>query len=69
MGRYRDVPMDFADATLASADSSVRIATFDSDFLACRRDAGSVGERLVARLRVTSFRCANASTGTWAKPA
>ena len=44
MRRYRDVPMDFADATLvalASEDTRVRIATFDKDFLAYRRDDGS----------------------------
>ena len=36
--------MDFADATLvalASTEKSVRIATFDSDFLAYRRDDGT----------------------------
>lgn len=44
MERYRDVPMDFADATLvalASEEPRVRIATFDSDFLAYRRDDGT----------------------------
>ena len=44
MRRYRDVPMDFADATLvalASEESQVRIATFDSDFVAYRRDDGT----------------------------
>ena len=44
MERYRDVPMDFADATLvalASEDPQVRVATFDSDFHAYRRDDGS----------------------------
>ena len=44
MTRYRDVPMDFADATLvalASEDPRVKIATFDSDFLAYRRDDGT----------------------------
>ena len=54
MRRYRDVPMDFADATLValvSEEPRVRIATFDSDFLAYRRDDGSavplVGDRLL----------------------
>ena len=54
MRRYKDVPMDFADATLvalASEEPQVRIATFDSDFVAYRRDDGSpvplVGERLL----------------------
>ena len=54
MRKYRDVPMDFADATLvalASEEPRVRIATFDSDFLAYRRDDGSavplVGDRLL----------------------
>lgn len=44
MQRYRDVPMDFADATLvalASAEAAVRVATFDSDFLAYRRTDGT----------------------------
>ena len=54
MRRYRDVPMDFADATLValvSEEPGVRIATFDSDFLAYRREDGSpvplVGDRLL----------------------
>ena len=54
MERYRDVPMDFADATLvalASEDARVRVATFDSDFHAYRRDDGSpvplVNDRLL----------------------
>ncbi len=54
MERYRDVPMDFADATLvalASEDPRVRVATFDSDFLAYRRDDGTpiplAGDRLL----------------------
>ena len=41
MRRYRDVPMDFADAALVSEDTRVRIATFDKDFLAYRNDDGS----------------------------
>ncbi len=44
MRRYRDVPMDFADATLvtlASEDPQVKVATFDSDFNAYRREDGS----------------------------
>lgn len=44
MRRYQDVPMDFADATLvalASGDPRVRIATFDADFVAYRRDDGT----------------------------
>ena len=44
MRKYRDVPMDFADATLvafATEESRVRVATFDSDFLAYRRDDGT----------------------------
>ena len=55
MRRYRDVPMDFADATLvalASSESRVRIATFDSDFLAYRLDDGApvplVDDRLLS---------------------
>ena len=54
MRKYRDVPMDFADATLvalASEEPRVRVATFDSDFLAYRRQDGSpvplVGDRLL----------------------
>lgn len=54
MRRYRDVPMDFADATLvalASEGPLVKIATFDSDFLAYRRDDGApvplLGDRLL----------------------
>ncbi|CAN5410239.1 hypothetical protein BH11ARM2_BH11ARM2_35460 [soil metagenome] len=44
MRLYADVPMDFADATLvalASEDRRIRIATFDSDFLAYRREDGT----------------------------
>ena len=44
MRKYRDVPMDFADATLValcSEDPRLRVATFDSDFLAYRRDDGT----------------------------
>jgi uncharacterized protein len=44
MTRYQDVPMDFADATLvalASEERTLRIATFDDDFVAYRRDDGS----------------------------
>lgn len=55
MRKYKDVPMDFADATLValcSEDPRVRVATFDRDFLAYRRDDGSaiplVGDRLLA---------------------
>lgn len=54
MDRYRDVPMDFADATLVALASSapqVRIATFDSDFYTYRCDDRSpvllVGDRLL----------------------
>ena len=55
MERYRDVPMDFADATLvalSSEDPRVRVATFDSDFIAYRRDDNTpvplVDDRLLA---------------------
>ncbi len=52
MRKYRDVPMDLADSTLvalASEDPRVRVATFDSDFLAYRRDDGIplAGDRLL----------------------
>lgn len=54
MQKHRDVPMDLADATLvavASVYRSAKVATFDSDFLAYRRDDGTpvplVGDQLL----------------------